>query len=727
MTSQVYSATIGGVVYNVTAAVGGVAPSTGEYVVTAYGADSTGVADSRTAINNALAAASAAGGGDVVVPAGTYRVTLSGGIGINFSGLDNIRLVGSPGAVIKLADSQCVAASAYYFVLMSSTTSNITIRDLVFDGNGENNATFTVADVLTVVGENIVVDGCRIVNAPDSGIMLSAAKYCKIVNNYIDGNSVSNGAATPATGWTTGATTDLGIYVNDGRTGAGASGSAEIGYDSGAAALVDCVISGNTIRRFRSGGIGIKRVSTGIIVSDNTITGCGNGITFENASYTGDSSLKCTITGNRCTDIGWINASTGGRGINLRWSHYSVVSGNYVENCHGQSLMIEGTQRASISNNVLIGSATLYSTEQKGIMLVARPDGTAANVYSTHNSVTGNVVSAHHRSGIVGDSSVYTNLNAKNQIHGNVVVGNGVTSGANYSGILLETAAADDTTPSVLGMRVLKIPANSGANVITRLDDSYAGHVVTLYCGSSTNPSTISDGGNFLLNGDWLPAVAGDTITLINMDGTVWAEISRNTDAWSGHSALSDVVYDDIIISPSSAAAFGGTAMTTAAWLTDLRVIQGINAGGEYSYYAMQLPHNYAPGTNLLFHVHFANTATIADTETVVFTMKFTAAPIWGLFGATGTATATFTNNSTTRAQITAVAPGQISGTGILANTHLIAGGATITGTTYGLSTVLYGRLERGGADGHGSAVNIISIDAHIQKNRLGSENEYTG
>jgi hypothetical protein len=197
---------------------------------------------------------------------------------------------------------------------------------------------------------------------------------------------------------------------------------------------------------------------------------------------------------------------------------------------------------------------------------------------------------------------------------------------------------------------------------------------------------------------------------------------------WDGHTELADIAYDDIIISPSSASAFGGTAMTTAAWLTDLRVIQGINAGGEYSYYSMQLPHNYTPGSNLLFHVHFANTASIANGHTVVFIMKFTAAPIWGLFGTTGTATATFTNNSTTQAQIAAVAPGQLDGSlNILANTHLIAGGATITGTTYGLSTVLYGRLERSGADTHGSAVNIISIDAHIQKNRLGSETEYTG
>jgi len=46
------------------------------YNVTTYGADASGTSDSTSAIRNAIAAASAAGGGVVYLPAGTYRISV---------------------------------------------------------------------------------------------------------------------------------------------------------------------------------------------------------------------------------------------------------------------------------------------------------------------------------------------------------------------------------------------------------------------------------------------------------------------------------------------------------------------------------------------------------------------------------------------------------------------------------------------------------------------------
>jgi hypothetical protein len=163
------------------------------------------------------------------------------------------------------------------------------------------------------------------------------------------------------------------------------------------------------------------------------------------------------------------------------------------------------------------------------------------------------------------------------------------------------------------------------------------------------------------------------------------------------------------------------------AWKTDL-IIPGFTAvGGQYAYFQIQLPHNYVPGTDLHWHVHFANDTTIADTQTVVFRFRFTVGSVNGEMIALANADATFTNNAAARVAITAVSPAQISGTDILADTHMISGGATITGTTFGLSTVLYGRLERLSSDTYTGKALLLSADAHIQKNRLGSENEYTG
>ena len=89
------------------------------------------------------------------------------------------------------------------------------------------------------------------------------------------------------------------------------------------------------------------------------------------------------------------------------------------------------------------------------------------------------------------------------------------------------TAAADDTTPSVANINVLKIPANTTATAITQLDDAIAGQVVTIIITSGTNPSRITDGGNFKLSATFAPNI-DDTLTLYTSNGTTWHELSRS-------------------------------------------------------------------------------------------------------------------------------------------------------------------------------------------------------
>jgi len=89
------------------------------------------------------------------------------------------------------------------------------------------------------------------------------------------------------------------------------------------------------------------------------------------------------------------------------------------------------------------------------------------------------------------------------------------------------TAAADDTTPSVANINVLKIGANTGGTAITQLDGAIAGQVVTIIITSGTNSSTIADSGNFKLSAAFNPNV-DDTLTLYTSDGTTWYELSRS-------------------------------------------------------------------------------------------------------------------------------------------------------------------------------------------------------
>jgi hypothetical protein len=79
----------------------------------------------------------------------------------------------------------------------------------------------------------------------------------------------------------------------------------------------------------------------------------------------------------------------------------------------------------------------------------------------------------------------------------------------------------------VAGVNLLYLPANTGATEITQLDGAVSNQMVVLVCTSSTNSSTITDGGNFAKNGNWSPNV-DDTLMLVTANGTAWREICRS-------------------------------------------------------------------------------------------------------------------------------------------------------------------------------------------------------
>jgi phage baseplate assembly protein gpV len=193
---------------------------------------------------------------------------------------------------------------------------------------------------------------------------------------------------------------------------------------------------------------------------------------------------------------------------------------------------------------------------------------------------------------------------------------------------------------------------------------------------------------------------------------------------WRGHNDLPDVSYDDIVVSPQSFSVAGGTALSYETWLTNLKVVRFASGTTDVGYFTVQLPHGYVPGADIHPHVHFSNPVAIADGATVVFTLVYTRSSIWGVFPATASVNMTFTNNAATRSEIQAKYPGTVSGTNIVVNSHLIAGGATISGAGLGLSSLIHCKIGRG-ADTHAQNVYMVSADFHIQKNRMGTEREY--
>lgn len=84
----------------------------------------------------------------------------------------------------------------------------------------------------------------------------------------------------------------------------------------------------------------------------------------------------------------------------------------------------------------------------------------------------------------------------------------------------------DDLTPSVSGGNVFKTATGHGAaRDITMFDDGVEGQVIYIISSNPANASTIKDGGDLLIAGDWVDG-AEKTLVLV-FDGADWYELAR--------------------------------------------------------------------------------------------------------------------------------------------------------------------------------------------------------
>ena len=90
------------------------------------------------------------------------------------------------------------------------------------------------------------------------------------------------------------------------------------------------------------------------------------------------------------------------------------------------------------------------------------------------------------------------------------------------------TIADGDTTPDVSGGDIFITSSNTNATEITDLDNPTVGQIVTLVGGSDTNPSTITDGGNFKLNGNMTLGLDDAIILFVKADN-YYIELGRST------------------------------------------------------------------------------------------------------------------------------------------------------------------------------------------------------
>jgi parallel beta-helix repeat protein len=277
-----------------------------QFNVLDYGATGDGVTNDRVAIQNAINACEAAGGGVVLIPRGTYLV--SGGILLVDSDNVTVQGVGRSATILKTTTNHAV--------IEFESCSGVAVRDLQVLGDGDAAKGSQFGVWFDYVTNGLVHNVWAKELGYDGIVLLRGCNYC----------TVSNCLVTDCA--------DDGINIG--------------GHPD--AASRHNVVSGNIVRGMGHVGIHISLNSEYTSVTGNTVSGCGtNGIdTFQSGDSVGQG--RHSITGNTVSDCA-------DSGIYLFNSDDNVVSGNTVTG-GGRSIAVGRSLRSVISNNQCTGSTS---------------------------------------------------------------------------------------------------------------------------------------------------------------------------------------------------------------------------------------------------------------------------------------------------------------------------------------------------------------------------------
>ena len=304
-----------------------------------FGAYGDGIHDDTLSIQKAIDTFD-----NIVIDKGTYIFT-------NIILKENKKLSGN--GTLKVKDNLCVDnTQTYYLIIMQS---NSIIEGLTIDGNKENNTSYRVADLITTMGDNLIIRNNKLINVIDSGIMFS-----ETINSVCEGNIIKD-------------STDCGIYCNNNNTDK----------------KMNSVIRNNIIKNAGSSGISMKRGCRYLNIEYNILTDCTNGITSENANTNIDFSKEFNIIGN--TIMATAIKTTG---IDTRGGYLGNIKDNRIYN-YKFGITVQGSHDLNILNNII----ELYSSEELtshsvGIALTGRT-GTAFN-YIYNINVENNILNMNY-------------------------------------------------------------------------------------------------------------------------------------------------------------------------------------------------------------------------------------------------------------------------------------------------------------------------------------------
>lgn len=520
-----------------------------------YNALGNGSANDTSAIQAAIDAANAAGGGTVYFPRGTYMFT-------TLTLRDNVVLLGESRLASILKTSG--PASAQSALLVGSGRSGITVTNLTIDGNGHANAAAALYITGSGTDKNFALRGCRIQNFTTTNGFSPVGQACGIYswtadNVIVESNEfVSNNydvyMDSPGNDcrvinnriWSTGGHTArlAGITIRsnaNGYSGAlvahntiedvltDAGGIGIYGHAINVSGCQKVRVIANSTNNTICAGIHIGGGSYGATVMGNTILNSASGsasalyielnIGDNNTNLGTDSRLVGAIIANNIID------TSGSYGISASYSAGTVIRGNQISNCQREGVFTD-SYCVSIVNNHL---------HNNYISSGAPNPSSAPNVKAQVRCTTGN------RCVVSNNMFTYSGAALPAQVDYCVAVGNGSHRvygneglGASKTALYFSSGNtnwfAPDQSRTVASAGTLvpnvddQVITLSGTTTVTSITATWKGHTLILYLSSTAQ---ITDGGNILLSANSTGA-ALRTLTLF-CDGTNWVETARST------------------------------------------------------------------------------------------------------------------------------------------------------------------------------------------------------
>lgn len=550
--------------------------------VLARGVTNAGATDCVDSLNVVIAEVSAAGGGAIYCPAGTYLlgsvdtgdIKQSGSAGSIIQLKPNVSIYGDgPATVFKIKDALGNFESIFH--QDNPTTAaldNVVYRDFTIDYNASGNA---VSDgfendnnsrfgFLVMDGDNITIENIRVVDG-------DCVNTFMFNGNYYSGNNLTNVAVRGCSFINTGSATDdydhstLYFQGCDGISVVGNYFSAAALTDYGAAAAVEThggyqVVSGNIVLNYAT-----MFNITGISENDNdnsSVSGnTGAGLSYGIRIYS-------RFTADNATGYGLKGVAVTGNTINI--AQFSRQSGKATTLNYGIGVVGYATLQAPIYDLAITGNTITFESESSASATPVLASGVAfynsgtSNAMSINNvSVSGNAIAYAPGPGIW----LQCEMNGVS-IQGNIITNPGQTQNASTdsgykAGIYCNAESTRDlyignnvildnltTGRMVWGMELIfdELPYNVTVmnNKITKRQGSLTARQ-QIYAQAPAKPLVVHSGAGTPLNG----VRAGIGSVWYRTDGgagyaTYFKETETDTTGWNRRQYFSGAYADSI-------------------------------------------------------------------------------------------------------------------------------------------------------------------------------------